>query len=507
MPPSWQGVRMRRTHAGIDPDAPPRAVTVPASWDETAASGLAALVGGEAPVRIAFAAEAFIRPLAVRAAEAGLALPLADRLHALLLTRRGAPDAPIWRGKPTPIPGFVLNLAAFHEPGTGFAVAAFSEAVETAVLALALARPEATRLAIRIADLAGLLAALGLDYESPVARDVAGAIAALLRGRADAASGLIPLGASLGLAAPERVPRGTLAPPAHQTQVPGLAEAAARALADAAAAPRLRHAATTALAPAGPAEALLGVETAGIAPAFSPIKPEGGLTRTARAWLAARGIGAESALAALLAGNPLFVPASHAAHAAMQERVAAFLHAVPPLPAAAEPSPMPRARDAMPTHTRGYTQKTIVGGHRLYVQTGEYADGRLGELAITPHKEPASFRGLMDAFAAAVSIGLQHGVPLEEFVEAFVGARFAPAGAVEGDPAVPLASSFVDYVFRNLAAHYLQRSDLPAAEPEDPADPAREAPASPLLPLELPHAATPNGTPNERRRALRLIKK
>lgn len=492
---------MRRTHAGIDPDAPPRAVTVPASWDETAASGLAALVGGEAPVRLAFAAEAFIRPLAVRAAEAGLALPLADRLHALLLTRRGAPDAPIWRAKPTPIPGFVLNLAAFHEPGTGFAVAAFSEAVETAVLALALARPEATRLAIRIADLAGLLAALGLDYESPAARDVAGAIAALFRGRADAASGLVPL----GLAVPGHTAPGHTAPepPPRQTPVPGLAEAAARALAAAAAAPRLRHAATTALAPAGPAEALLGVETAGIAPAFSPIKPEGGLTRTARAWLAARGIGAEAALAALLAGNPLFVPASHAAHAAMQERVAAFLHAVPPLPAAAEPSPMPRARDTMPTHTRGYTQKTIVGGHRLYVRTGEYADGRLGELAITPHKEPASFRGLMDAFATAVSVGLQHGVPLEEFVEAFVGARFAPAGAVEGDPAVPLASSFVDYVFRNLAAHYLHRSDLPAAEPEDQADPAREAPASPLLPLELPHAATPG----ERRRALRLIKK
>ncbi|HUA76184.1 MAG TPA: TSCPD domain-containing protein, partial [Acetobacteraceae bacterium] len=204
IPPSWQGVRMRRTLAGTDPDAQRHLVTLPSSWDEAAASALALLTGGTGPVRLAFAAESWIRPLAHRAAAAGIALPLADRLHALLLTRRGAPDAGIWTGieaeigaeiwagtrrnRPEPVPGFVLNLAAFHEPGTGFAVAAFAEAVETAVLALALARPEAARIAVRIADLAGLLAALGLDYESAEARDVAAAIAALLRGRADTAS-------------------------------------------------------------------------------------------------------------------------------------------------------------------------------------------------------------------------------------------------------------------------------------------------------------------------------
>jgi ribonucleoside-diphosphate reductase alpha chain len=501
IPSSWQGVRMRRTLAGTDPDAPPRLVTLPASWDEASASALAVLAPGNGPARLALAAEAFIRPLAVRAAKAGLALPLADRLHALLLTRRGAPDGGLWRGTPEAVPGFVLNLAAFHEPGTGFAIAAFAEAVETAVLALALARPDATRLALRIADLAGLLAALGLDYDSAAARDVAGAIAALLRGRADMASGCLGTGCGAPAA-----PASFLAAPESafaDAPVPGLAAAAVRALADAAALPSLRHEATTALAAPGPAEALLGVETGGIAPAFSPVRPEGGLTRAARAWLAARGIGAEAALAAELAGTPLFLAAPASAHLAMRERAARFLHAVPPLPVlAAEPSPMPRAREHLPSHTRGYTQKTSVGGHRLYVRTGDYEDGRLGELAITLHKEAPAFRGLMESFAAAVSLGLQHGVPLAEFVEAFIGTRFGPAGAVEGDPAVPLASSLVDYVFRNLAAHYLQRRDLPAAEPEEPPEAAREAPAAPLLPLDLPSA-----TPGERRRALRLIKK
>lgn len=494
---------MRRTLAGVDADAPERSVTLPASWDEAAAAALVALVGGDGPVRLAVAAESFIRPIAARAAAAGLGLPLAERLHGLLLARRGAPDAAIWQGKgaslwePEAIPGFVLNLAAFHDPAGGFAIGAFSEAVETAVLTLALARPDAPRLAVRIADLAGLFACLGLDYDSAAARDVGAGIAALLRGGADATSAM--LGDSLGAAV---LPVGDLVAPAH-TPVPGLAEAAARALAKAAAAPRLRHSATTAVAAAGPAEALLGVETAGIASAFSPVRPEGGLTRTARAWLAARGISAEWALASVLAGNAAFAPVPATSHAAMWERVAAFVHMVPPLPQAVEPSPPPRARGSLPARARGYTQKASVAGHRLYVRTGEYADGRLGEIAVTLHKEGPAFRGLMDAFAMAVSLGLQHGVPLEDFVESFVGTRFGPAGPVEGDPVVPFATSMVDYMFRNLAANYLGNSDLPPAEPEDPTEGPRKAAGAPLLPLDLPAAATPG----ERRRALRLVAK
>ena len=491
---------MRRTLAGTDPDATPRLVTLPASWDDHAASALAALASGVGPVRLACAAEAFIRPLAERAAAAGLGVPLGERLHALLLSRRGAPDAGLWLGRAEPVPGFVLNLAAFHEPGLGFAVSDFAEAVETAVLVLGLARPEAPRVAVRIADFAGLLACLGLDYETAAARDLGAALAALLRGRADAASARLARPGIMARPAGAFAARLPAPPPAP---VPGLTEAAARALAAATGAP-LAHAATTALAPAGAPEALLGVETAGIAPAFGPLRPEGGLTRTARAWLAARGIGTEAALARTLAGESLFPNASPAAYAAMQERVAVYLHDVASPVVAGPSAPLPSARESLPARARGYTQKASLAGHRLSVRTGEYTDGRLGELAIALNKEGPAMRGLMDAFAAAVSLGLQHGVPLQEFVEAFVGTRFGPAGPVEGDPAVPRATSPIDYVFRNLATAYLGRHHLPPAEPEEPVEATGPADTTPLLPLDLPAAAA---SPGARRRAFRLVAK
>ena len=133
----------------------------------------------------------------------------------------------------------------------------------------------------------------------------------------------------------------------------------------------------------------------------------------------------------------------------------------------------------MPARRAGYTQKVSVGGHRLYLRTGEYADGSLGEISLTLQRESAAFRGLMEQFCSAVSLGLQHGVPFDEFVEAFTLTRFGVAGAVEGDPAVAQASSLLDYVFRHLAANYLGRRDLPAPEPEEMHEP-------PLLPLGLP---------------------
>ena len=492
-PRAWHGVRTRQTVAGADPDAPDRQITLPASWDDAAAAAIAALVPGRRPVKLALAAEGFICPLAERAAAAGLDLPLAERLHSLLLTRRGAPDRLQSSRAAESAPGFVLNLSAFHDPASGFAVAAFAEAVETAVWALSFASPEAPRLALRIADLAGLIAALGLDYDSQAARDLGASIAALLRGQADITSARFtafrpsPVFPSpTGLVAPERAP------------VPGLAEAAAQALARAASAPCLAHAATTAIAPPGPADALLGVESGGISPAFNSVRPEGGLTRTARSWLAARGIRAEAALASVLAGNALFPHVSAASHTLMRERVLPFVHTAPPLPEIATPSPPRRMREALPARAQGYTQKASLAGHKLFLRTGEYADGRLGEIAIALHKENPALRGLMDAFAASVSLGLQHGVPLEEFVEAFLTTRFGPAGLVEGDRAVPHATSLIDYVFRNLAVNYLGRLDLPSAEPEDPA----EQSTAPLLPLDLPSAAP---SPAERRRALRLV--
>ncbi|TNE33645.1 MAG: vitamin B12-dependent ribonucleotide reductase [Alphaproteobacteria bacterium] len=117
-------------------------------------------------------------------------------------------------------------------------------------------------------------------------------------------------------------------------------------------------------------------------------------------------------------------------------------------------------RKKLPTRRKGYTQKAVVGGHKVYLRTGEYDDGGLGEVFIDMHKEGAAFRSLMNNFAIAISIGLQYGVPLEEFVEAYTFTRFEPSGIVEGNDAIKMSTSILDYLFRELAISYLGRNDL-----------------------------------------------
>ncbi|MDP3659919.1 ribonucleotide reductase [Phenylobacterium sp.] len=154
------------------------------------------------------------------------------------------------------------------------------------------------------------------------------------------------------------------------------------------------------------------------------------------------------------------------------------------LPAPAEPSPRAqreapqservveriiereRTRRKLPDRRKGYIQKAAVGGHKVYLHTGEYDDGELGEIFIDMHKEGAAFRSLMNNFAIAISIGLQYGVPLEEFVEAFVFTRFEPAGPVTGNDSVKSATSILDYIFRELGVSYMGRDDLANADPE-----------------------------------------
>ncbi len=117
-------------------------------------------------------------------------------------------------------------------------------------------------------------------------------------------------------------------------------------------------------------------------------------------------------------------------------------------------------RRRLPDRRKGYTQKATVGNHKVYLRTGEYDDGKLGEIFIDMHKEGAAFRSLMNNFAIAISIGLQYGVPLEEYVEAFVFTRFEPSGLVEGNDAIKMSTSILDYMFRELAISYLGRGDL-----------------------------------------------
>jgi len=122
-------------------------------------------------------------------------------------------------------------------------------------------------------------------------------------------------------------------------------------------------------------------------------------------------------------------------------------------------------RDRLPQRRKGYTQKAMVGGHKVYLRTGEYSDGRLGEIFIDMHKEGAAFRSLMNNFAIAISIGLQYGVPLEEFVEAYTFTRFEPSGLVEGNDAIKMSTSVLDYIFREVAVSYLGRTDLAHVAP------------------------------------------
>ncbi len=144
------------------------------------------------------------------------------------------------------------------------------------------------------------------------------------------------------------------------------------------------------------------------------------------------------------------------------------------------------SRVRLPKKRRGFTQEAYVGGHKVFLRTGEYDDGSLGEIFIDMHKEGAAFRSLMNCFAMAVSVGLQYGVPLETYVEQFTFTRFEPHGVVGGHPNIKFATSIVDYIFRVLGVEYLQRYDFAQVKPaeapqsiEDPTGRLLEDPARP----------------------------
>jgi len=166
--------------------------------------------------------------------------------------------------------------------------------------------------------------------------------------------------------------------------------------------------------------------------------------------------------------------------------------------------PAPRVASAprrdLPPRRAGYTQKAAVGKHRLFLKTGEYADGTLGEVFVTLPRDSAALREAMDGLAIATSLGLQHGVPLDAFVDALVAGPSGGSLPVEGDPAVRRAGSLADYVFRHLAVHYLGRTDLPEAASDDGAAvPPPDAP--PSLPLDLPAEAAAR----QRRHGFRVV--
>jgi ribonucleoside-diphosphate reductase alpha chain len=163
-------------------------------------------------------------------------------------------------------------------------------------------------------------------------------------------------------------------------------------------------------------------------------------------------------------------------------------------------------RRRLPDRRAGYTQKARIGNHKIYIRTGEYEDGSLGEIFLDMHKEGAAFRSLMNCFAICISIGLQHGVPLDEFVDAFLFTRFEPNGPVQGNPHIRMTTSIIDYIFRELAITYLGRHDLAQVAEEDLRGDAMGAPAEEAaaegaeVEVERPHdleEETPEKGPGE----------
>src|SRR6266542_1469743 len=159
-------------------------------------------------------------------------------------------------------------------------------------------------------------------------------------------------------------------------------------------------------------------------------------------------------------------------------------------PAVASPPTLPTGtRVRLPKKRHGFTQEARVGGHKIFLRTGEYANGQLGEIFIDMHKEGAAFRSLMNCFAMSVSIGLQYGVPLETFVEQFTFTRFEPQGVVSGHTNIKFSTSIVDYIFRVLGVEYLKRYDFAQVKPAEDAV-AIEDPTLPKhVPVEPPTAS------------------
>lgn len=407
---AWQGVRTRLVWAASDPDEAPRQVELPASWDDGAATAVAALDGPASTSR----------PLDLRQlAQAWLdRLPpdLAASARGWLLARRAAPDREIWRGGTG---AFALNLAAFDEPGFGLDLAALRDVARQAVAALRVLSPDA-RPVLRVTDLDGMLAAAGLDYGSPAGRQAAVSVMSMLRDEAGEAR---LLGA------------------------PGLVDA------------------------------LLGAEAGGVAPRFDWLDPAAHLSRAARAFLAARGLSAEAALAKALTGQSPLTLADAGAHAAMHEALRPFIT----LPEIAAPA-APTTRRELPPRPGGYARRVTLGGHKVFVRTAEFADGGLAEVSIGLPKESASVRAMADSLSHVASLALQHGTPLSDIIELLAGTRFGPAGTVDGDPLVARALSPLDYLARSLTASYL---------PDLAVEPVPEEEVAPELPLEMPAQARP----------------
>ncbi|UPO79679.1 vitamin B12-dependent ribonucleotide reductase [Parasaccharibacter sp. TMW 2.1888] len=503
----WNGVHMRTLQTSIDPDSTAlRAVTLPSVWSDDAAQALVQLAPAEGgPVRLASESARWVEMIDTTPHlphSPQDAPPVGRGLSCLLLMQQMAPNAALWRNEPDGQPGFIIRLSGFVQDGI-FATEHFAACLKLACDSLR--RLDAARRPYRSGDLplfddpaprgdsdgpAGIvlltdldacLAGLGLDYDSDEGRAIATAITRFTR-----------LVAHAGTATPEKAFSCPQAPDLEQASI-----------AISAATQSLSGLATieTGFSSPGPVDALLDVESCGLGPIFSLVNSQGGLHPSTLERLAHKGLSPEAALALTLDGQTPLQPAGAKAHALMHDAVLPFCDHLPALPEPETDDLKEKlgrgVRRPLPMRQGGFSQRTSIGGHRLFMRTGEFEDGSLASLSLTPPRESPMARGLMECFSQAVSIGLQFGVPLEVFVEQFAYSRFGACGTVEGDEMASYATSMLDYAFRALSEAYLgQRM------PDAPAESGEKQHEAPMLPFG-PEQDGPSSRP--RNRKLRLV--
>lgn len=478
---------MRTVAVSSDPDDQTlRSVTLPAAWDDNAARALAQLSNHDGHLRLANEAARWVDLIdSTPGLDEEDILPVGRSLSCLLLMRHMSPNKALWQRKTDEQLGFVIRVSGFVQ-GNLFSPEQFIACLELACKSLRRLQiaqknertgelplfsefqpphfEQSSAGVIQLSDLDACLAAMGFDYDSDEGRQFAQALTAL---------------ANLVLKKNSRPLSDVLATPLF----PDIEKIATNLS-------ELEPTSSKKLAPVelgfsspGPIDSLLGVESCGLAPVFSPIDENGHLRTSTLHRLASRGLTPEKALAlALNNENPLPVTNGHAFRA-MYESLLRLADYLPPPPEPETETLLSRlergVRRSLPQRQSGFSQKTSIGGHPLFLRTLEFEDGSLGALNLIPSRESPMARGLMECLGHAVSIGLQCGVPLETFIEQFAYTHFGPCGTVEGDHSVNYASSMLDYAFRTLSEAYLGRhmSDAPLSS-------AKSETEDPLLPFE-----------------------
>lgn len=493
---------LRSARISADPDTGPLgSVTLPITWDDVSARAMLDLSLSQGPLTFDDAIMPWLTMIQANIrGDENLGVERSREFLDLLLQRQVAPTAGLWQGQHDRQGGFIVNVASFCGHGVfdgpGY-VAALRRVCDTLreihahagtqlngelplfdtpeEADISAAPPEDALLPRRagtllLTNIDAALAALGFDYDSDAGRDAACYMAWLTTSVARQNAGPVPL------------------PPAS-CPIAGLA-AIGEQIRD-----EIDHAddslpsqplIETGFSAPGPIDCILGVDACGFTPIFSPLNENGALRASTLARLAYKGFTPETALAAAFAGQTPFTQPDISAHLAMHRAVAGFVDRMPARP---DPtlvlSPQSRLergqRRLLPHRLNGVSMRVSIGGQRLYLRTGEFDDGSLGEVTINAARGNSMVKGLIDSFNQAVSIGLQYGVPLDVYVDQFAYARYGIGGTVEGDAAANHASSITDYVFRSLSETYLGVK-LPDISPESEHDPMSSA--DPFLPFE-----------------------